>query len=388
MAENEDGQEKTEQPTAKRLEDAKRKGQTARSKELSTMAVTLLGGMALVGMSSHFGAGLSDIMASGFTIPRADVFDPAAMARRLVAGIQDALLMLAPFFVLVLVLAVASSVALGGIAVSAQAMAPKLGKLNPVKGMGRVFSLKGLLELVKALAKFLLVGGTTTLLLWLSIDQFLGLGRMELEPAVSQLGSLVGWSFVLIASTLILIAMVDVPFQIWDHRRQLKMTRQEVREEMKETEGRPEVKGRIRNLQREMAQRRMMEEVPKADVIVTNPTHYAVALRYDQNSMHAPKVVAKGVELVAANIRRVGAEHGVPVVQAPMLARALYAHTELGQTIPAGLFLAVAKLLAYVFQLRIYRREGGLRPKRPNDLPVPGELRVPEAGDSQVRHPE
>jgi flagellar biosynthetic protein FlhB len=384
MAENEDGQEKTEQPTAKRLEDAKRKGQTARSKELSTMAVTLLGGMALVGMSSHFGAGLSDIMASGFTIPRADVFDPAAMARRLVAGIQDALLMLAPFFVLVLVLAVASSVALGGIAVSAQAMAPKLGKLNPVKGMGRVFSLKGLLELVKALAKFLLVGGTTTLLLWLSIDQFLGLGRMALEPAVSQLGSLVGWSFVLIASTLILIAMVDVPFQLWDHRRQLKMTRQEVREEMKETEGRPEVKGRIRNLQREMAQRRMMEEVPKADVIVTNPTHYAVALRYDQNSMHAPKVVAKGVELVAANIRRVGADHGVPVVQAPMLARALYAHTELGQTIPAGLFLAVAKLLAYVFQLRIYHSEGGLRPKRPNDLPVPEELWVPEAGDSQV----
>lgn len=385
MAENEDGQEKTEQPTAKRLEDSKRKGQTARSKELSTMAVTLLGGMLLVGMSGHFGTGLSDIMASGFTISRADVFDPSAMTRRLIDGIQDALLMLAPFFVVVIVLAVASSAAIGGITASTQALAPKLSKLNPIKGLGRVFSLKGLLELVKALAKFLLVGGATALTLWLSLDQFLGLGRMGLEPAVAELGKLVGWSFVLIASTLILIALVDVPFQLWDHKRQLRMTRQEVREELKETEGRPEVRGRIRSLQREMAQRRMMEEVPKADVIVTNPTHYAVALRYDQDSMQAPKVVAKGADLVAANIRRVGGEYRVPVVEAPMLARALYAHTELGQSIPAGLFLAVAKLLAYVFQLRAYHNsQGGRRPQAPSDLPVPEELQVPATDDTQV----
>ncbi len=300
MAENEDGQEKTEQPTAKRLQDAKRKGQIARSRELNTMSITLIGGMVLVGLSGHFGAGLSEIMTGGFTIPRADMYDPVAMLNRLVAAVQEALLMLLPFFLVVVAVAIGSSVALGGIAFSGEAILPKLSKLNPLKGLKRIFSAKGVVELFKALAKFLLVGGATALVLWWSLDEFLGLGRMELRPAVQQLGSMVGWSFVLIASTLVLIAMIDVPFQLWDHNRQLKMTRQEVREELKETEGRPEVRGRIRSLQREMAQRRMMEEVPKADVIVTNPTHYSVALRYDQDRMRAPKVVAKGVDLVAA----------------------------------------------------------------------------------------
>ncbi len=182
----------------------------------------------------------------------------------------------------------------------------------------------------------------------------------------------------MIASTLILIAMIDVPFQLWEHKRQLKMTRQEVREEMKDTEGRPEVKGRIRNLQREIAQRRMMEEIPKADVIVTNPTHYAIALRYDQENMLAPEVVAKGSGVVAANIRRVGLEHQVPMIESPMLARAIYFNTELGAAIPAGLYLAVAKLLAYVFQLRIYRTDGGLKPEMPTDLSIPDEYRVAE----------
>jgi len=192
-----------------------------------------------------------------------------------------------------------------------------------------------------------------------------------------EMGSLIGGSFVLIASTLILIALVDVPFQLWDHKRQLKMTKQEIREEMKETEGRPEVKGRIRSLQREMAQRRMMDEVPKADVIVTNPTHYAVALRYDQTTMQAPRVVAKGADLVAANIRRVAREHAVPVIEAPMLARAIHAHAELGDAIPSELYLAVAKLLAYVFQLRAYNSGGGQKPELPRDLPVPEDLQVP-----------
>ena len=377
MAENEDGQEKTEQPTAKRLQDAKCKGQIARSRELNTMSITLIGGMALVGLSSHFGVSLSRIMTGGFTIPRADMFDPVAMMQRLVAAVQDALWMLLPFFVLVLAVAIGSSVALGGITVSGDAIAPKLSKLNPLKGIKRIFSAKGLIELFKALAKFILVGGATALVLWSLLDEFLGLGRMDLKPAVLQLGSMVGWSFVLIASTLVVIAMIDVPFQLWDHNRQLKMTRQEVREELKETEGRPEVRGRIRSLQREMAQRRMMEEVPKADVIVTNPSHYSVALRYDQSLMRAPKLVAKGVDLVAANIRRVGEEHQIPIVESPMLARAIYAHTDLGEFIPAGLYLAVAKLLAYVFQLRVYRRDGGVRPDMPADLPVPEELQVP-----------
>ncbi len=286
--------------------------------------------------------------------------------------------MLLPFFLVVAVLAVASSVALGGATFSGESLTPKLSKLNPLKGLKRLFSLKGLVELFKALAKFILVGSTTGLVLWNTLDSFLGLSQMELGQAISEMGSLIGGSFVLIASTLILIAMMDVPFQLWEHKRQLKMTKQEVREEMKDTEGRPEVRGRIRNLQREIAQRRMMEEIPKADVIVTNPTHYAIALRYDQEKMMAPEVVAKGSGIVAANIRRVGLEHKIHMVESPMLARAIYFNTELGEAIPAGLYLAVAKILAYVFQLRIYRTDGGLKPEIPTDLTIPEEYQVPE----------
>jgi flagellar biosynthesis protein FlhB len=376
--ENQDGQEKTEQPTAKRLNDAKKKGQIARSKELNTMAITLIGGIALVSMSNHLGTGLWDLMSSNFTIPRQDMYDTTAMVNRLARAVEDGLLMLLPFFLVVIVLAVASSVALGGFAISGESMTPKLSKLNPLKGLKRVFSLKGLLELVKALAKFLLVGSATGFMLWTTLDSFLGLSQMELGKAVVEMGSLIGWSFVMISSTLILIAMVDVPFQLWEHKRQLKMTRQEVREEMKDTEGRPEVRGRIRNLQREIAQRRMMEDIPKADVIVTNPTHYAIALRYDQENMLAPEVVAKGKGVIAANIRRVGLEHEVQLIESPMLARAIYFSTEIGHAIPAGLYLAVAKLLAYVFQLRIYRTDGGLRPEMPGDLSIPQEYQVPE----------
>jgi flagellar biosynthetic protein FlhB len=378
MAENEDGQEKTEEPTSKRLDDAKKKGQIARSKELNTLAITLIGGMVLVGMSGSMGEGLSGIMSANLTIPRVDMFDPLAMTRRLIASIQDALLMLAPFFVVMVVVAVLSSIALGGVSFSGEAMTPKLSKMNPLKGFKRLFSMKGLVELAKAMAKFFLVGGATALVLWLTLDSFIGLSGMALAPAISELVNLIGWAFVLISSTLILVAAVDVPFQLWDHKRQLKMTRQETREEMKDTEGRPEVRGRIRQLQREMATRRMMDEVPKADVIVTNPTHYAVALRYNQLRMNAPVVVAKGSELIAANIRRVGAEHAVPVIESPALARAIYFHTELGEPIPAGLYLAVARILAYVFQLRAYVPGQGHRPSVPDELQIPDELKVPE----------
>jgi len=376
--ENQDGQEKTEQPTAKRLGDAKKKGQIARSKELNTMAITLVGGIALVSMSSHLGSGLWDLMTSNFTIPRQDMYDTTAMVSRLALAIEDALFMLLPFFLVVAVLAVASSVALGGYTFSGESLSPNFGKLNPLKGLKKVFSLRGLVELLKALAKFVLVGSATGLALWNTLGSFLGLSQMELGKAASEMGSLIGGSFVLIASTLILIAMIDAPFQLWQHKRQLKMTRQEVREEMKDTEGRPEVRGRIRNLQREIAQRRMMEEIPKADVIVTNPTHYAIALRYDQENMLAPEVVAKGKGIIAANIRRVGLEHNVQMVESPMLARAIYFSTELGEAVPAGLYLAVAKVLAYVFQLRIYRTDGGLRPEAPTDLSIPSEYQVPE----------
>jgi flagellar biosynthesis protein FlhB len=375
MAENQDGQERTEEPTAKRLDDAKRKGQVPRSRELNTMAVTLTGVVGLAMMSRSLGHSLSEMMSERFVLTREEIFDTNSMIINLGQGVGEAFLSLVPFFLMVIVAAIFSSVALGGFSFSGEALTPKLDKLSPLKGIKRVFSARGLVELLKAMAKFLLIGGITILLLYNTLDKYLALHNMDMVQAISHLNGLIGWSVILLASSLILLAAIDVPFQLWDHKRQLKMTRQELRDEMKETEGKPEIKSKIRQMQREMAQRRMMEEVPKADVIVTNPTHFAVALQYDPEHMHAPKMVAKGADLIAMNIRQVAKEHKVPLVESPVLARAIYYHTEIDSYIPAGLYLAVARLLAYVFQLRAYRTEGGQRPRMPDDLTVPEEFR-------------
>ena len=375
MAENQDGQEKSQEPTAKRVSDARKKGQVPRSRELNTMAVTLLGLATIIVMTPYFAKSFHTLFEEQFVLERAEIFDPNAMMAHLVKAVGDALLMLAPFFVVMIVVALLSSVALGGFNVSFEAMQPKLSKLDPIKGMKRVFSAKGLMELVKSLAKFLLVSAATVALLHAWSEDLLRLGDLNVERAMTEGLGMVAWSSLILSSTLILMALVDVPFQLWQHRRDLKMTQQEVRDEFKETEGKPEVKGRIRQMQREIAQRRMMQEVPKADVIVTNPTHYAVALRYDPDRMGAPQVVAKGKDLIAANIREVGTAHRVPLVEAPLLARAIYFNTELNQQIPAALFLAVAQLLAYVFQLRTYRQQGGDIPTPPQEYPIPQDLR-------------
>ena len=373
MAENEDGQEKSQEPTGKKIDDARRKGQVPRSKELNTMAITLVGLASVMVMAPRFTHQLNTILVEQFSLSRADIYDPNALLAHLTQALGDALFMLLPYFAIMIVVAVLSSIALGGFNVSFEAMQPKLSKLNPIKGMKRLFSAKGLMELLKSIAKFVLVALATVLLLRAWSGELLHLGELNVEQALLQGLTLVGWASLILSSTLILMAMIDVPFQLWQHKKDLKMTQQEVRDEMKQTEGKPEVKGRIRQMQREIAQRRMMEEVPNADVIVTNPTHYAVALRYDPDKMNAPLVVAKGKDLVAANIRAVAESHQVPLVEAPPLARAIYFNTELQQQIPAALFLSVAQLLAYVFQLRAYQEEGGDIPTPPQDYPVPQE---------------
>jgi flagellar biosynthetic protein FlhB len=375
MAENQDGQEKSQEPTAKRIADARKKGQVPRSRELNTMAITVLGAAGLLLMGPRLAHDMHGLFHAHFSLSRSEIFDPNAMLDHLVSGIAEALLMLLPFFAVMMVVAVLSSVALGGFNLSLQAMQPKLSKLNPVSGMKRVFSAKGLMELVKSLAKFILVALATVLLLQVWAEDLIGLGNMGVEQALARGLELVGWSALLLGSTMVLMAVIDVPFQLWQHRKELKMTQQEVREELKQTEGKPEVKGRIRQMQRELAQRRMMQEVPKADVIVTNPTHYAVALRYDPERMRAPVVVARGKGLIAANIREIGQRHAVPLVEAPVLARAIYFNTELNQPIPAALFLAVAQLLAYVFQLRAFEQAGGDIPTPPQEYPVPPDYR-------------
>jgi len=373
MAENHDGQEKSFEPSARRLDEARRRGQVPRSRELNTVAVTLAGVAAIVLLGDRVMQDLRGLVVEHFALSRADVFDPAAVLRHLGDALTTSLLILAPFFAVTVAAAVLASVALGGVQVSTEALRFDLGKLSPLRGMKRILSLHGLAELVKALAKFVFLGGVAALLVWTEFEHFVRLATMEVDAALAETADLLGWTTLVVASSAIVLAMVDVPFQLWDYKRQLKMTQQEVRDELKDTEGRPEVRSRIRQLQREVARRRMMEEVPKADVIVTNPTHYAVALRYDAGRMQAPVLVAKGTELVAANIRKVGQAHAVPVVEAPALARSLYFNVELGDPIPAGLYLAVAKLLAYVFQLRTVRQQGGSAPDVP-DFPVPDEL--------------
>jgi flagellar biosynthetic protein FlhB len=337
------------------------------------MAMLLMAAIAMTFMGERMVVQLGEVMHLGLAVERAKIFDPWTAIELFGQALTLGIMLMLPFLVLMVATALAAPVALGGWSFSAEALAFKFDKLNPVSGLKRIFAARGVMELVKALAKFLLIGLIGALLLWYFLPQLMGLGREEPAVGLAHTGQILSRSFVILSASLVLIAAIDVPFQLWDHAKNLKMTRQEVRDEHKNTEGKPEVKAKVRTLQREIAQRRMMSEVPKADVVITNPTHYAIALRYDADNMAAPVVVAKGVELVASQIRTVAVAHRVPIFEAPPLARALYYSTEIEQQVPAGLYLAVAQVLAYVFQLRATAR-GGPVPVPPEDLPVPDEF--------------
>jgi flagellar biosynthetic protein FlhB len=373
MAENQDGQEKTEQATPKRKEEARNKGQVPRSRELTTMAMLLMAAIAMTFMGERMVVQLGEVMHLGLAVERAKIFDRWTAIELFGQALSLGIMLMVPFLALMVATALAAPVALGGWSFSTEALAFKFDKLNPVTGLKRIFAVRGVVELVKALAKFLLIGLIGALLLWYFLPQLMGLGREDPAVGLAHTGQILSRCFVILSASLALIAAIDVPFQLWDHAKNLKMTRQEVRDEHKNTEGKPEVKAKVRTLQREIAQRRMMSEVPKADVVITNPTHYAVALRYDADKMAAPVVVAKGVELVAGQIRSVAVANDVPIFEAPPLARALYYSTEIERQVPAGLYLAVAQVLAYVFQLRATAR-GGPVPVPPEDIPVPDEF--------------
>ncbi|MDP1633986.1 MAG: flagellar biosynthesis protein FlhB, partial [Gallionellaceae bacterium] len=279
-----------------------------------------------------------------------------------------------PFLGLLLLVALFSPLLMDGWLFSVKPLQPNFGKLNPVKGIARLFSTHSLMELGKAVAKAAVVGGIGAWVVWSNRDAVLMLVSEPVYLAVPHLGSLALGTFAAIMGGMLLIVAVDVPFQLWEHHKKLKMTKEEVRQEAKETEGDPQIKARVRSMQREMARRRMMSEIPTADVVVTNPTHYSVALKYSENKMRAPVVVAKGSHLLAAKIREIAKEHNVPILEAPPLARALHRHCELGDAIPEALYTAVAEVLAYVYQLRRYKTVGGACPSAPEELPVPKEL--------------
>lgn len=373
MAENKDGQERSEDASQKRLDEARDKGQIPRSKEFNTMVMMVAGSLSLYLMGDDLMRDFSNMLRDGLTLDRKMIFDRFGIIDGLAHMSKEAASMLAPFMLVSVVAAIVSSVVIGGWSFSPKAMAFKPEKLNPISGLKRIFALRGLVELLKALAKFLLVGGVAVLLMQSLRDDIMRLGYQEMGAALGHSGEILVFSFLILSLVLILIAAVDIPFQLWDHAQNMKMTKQEVRDEYKDTEGKPEVKSRVRQMQREIAQRRMMEAVPDADVIITNPTHFAVALKYDGVNMRAPRVVAKGKNLIAAQIRNRAEEHNVPIFTAPPLARAIFFSTELEQEIPAGLYFAVAQVLAYIYQLKTAHSGAGYAPEVPSELTVPDE---------------
>ncbi|MEA1868305.1 MAG: flagellar biosynthesis protein FlhB [Thermodesulfobacteriota bacterium] len=367
------GQERTEKATPKKLREAREKGQVPRSRELNTLVLLLVASSYFLFMGETLAEGIAKITIRGFQPLRSHIFDPGFMLTSLNLAMVNVLCLFTPFFFALLIAALIAPLALGGWILTAPSF--QFQRLNPVKGMSKLFSWNGLVELFKALAKFLLLLAVAIGLMWNLSGELLGLSIEPLYQALGHSSHMVTWMFLSLSAVLIIVAAIDVPFQIWHHAKQLKMSRQEVRDELKETEGKPEVKSRIRSLQREIANRRMMEEVPKADVVITNPTHFAVAMRYDSDTMNAPYVVAKGRELIAASIREIAEKHGVPVVSSPVLARSLYFFAELNSEIPSDLYKAVAQVLAYVFQIRNGSRHGVHDPSFLANVSVPENMR-------------
>jgi len=373
MAEESD-LEKTEPASERRLEKAREEGNVARSRELTTLVMlsTAIGGLWFTAES--LGGTLGAAMRRGLQFERGIAYEPQQMLARTAWMAMQTLLAMAPLFAMMVVAAVVAPMMLGGWLLSGKAVSPNFGKLDPLAGIARMFSTQSLAELVKALAKSLLIGGVAYLVIMDDLEHVMALLGQPESTALPHTIMLVGRSCALIAAALVLVALVDVPWQLWSYSKKLRMSREDVRQEHKESEGDPHIKAQIRRQQQAIAKRRMMAEVPKADLVVTNPTHFAVALKYIDGGMRAPRVVAKGTDLVAQRIREIAADNKVAILEAPPLTRALYKHTRLGDEIPSGLYTAVAEVLAWVYQLKRWKSEGGEAPRRPTDVAVPDEL--------------
>ncbi|WP_288649961.1 flagellar biosynthesis protein FlhB [Pseudomonas sp. UBA5568] len=377
MAESESGQDKTEEPTEKRKRDAREKGEIARSKELNTVAVTLAGAGGILAFGGYLAETLLEMMRMNFSLTREIIVDERSMGAFLLTSGKMAIWAVQPILILLFVISFVAPIVLGGFVFSGSLLQPKFSRMNPLSGIKRMFSMNALTELLKALAKFFVILVVAVAVLASDRQALLSIANEPLEQAIIHSLQVVGWSALWMSTGLLLIAAADAPFQLWQTHKKMKMTKQEVRDEYKDSEGKPEVKQRIRQLQREVSQRRMMAAVPQADVIITNPTHYAVALQYDpENGNSAPLLLAKGSDFMALKIREIGAEHKIQILESAALARAIYYSTEVEHEIPAGLYLAVAQVLAYVFQIRQYHAGKGKRPDPlKTDLPIPPDLR-------------
>ncbi|NMM40195.1 flagellar biosynthesis protein FlhB [Pseudoalteromonas arctica] len=371
MAED-SGQEKTEEPTGKKIDESKKKGQVARSKELGTMFVLIFSAISLLLYGPEIGKGLYNIMGRMLSLDRNETYDTTKMFA-VWGAVADALVFPMAMFVFIIVLAgIIGNTLLGGFNFSWQAAAPKASKMSPAKGIKRMLGPQAGVELVKSILKFVVVAGFAVFLINTFFDEILHLSIESAPGNIIHALEILAWMFLGLTCTLTIIAAIDAPYQSHKHHKELKMTLQEVKDEYKNSEGDPQIKARIRQTQRQMSQRRMMQDVPDADVVVTNPTHYSVALKYDTERAGAPIVVAKGVDEMAMQIRKIAIGNEVPIIESPMLTRALYHTGEVGEQIPDQLFTAVAQVLAYVFQLKRFQKGRGKRPTKLNKtLPIP-----------------
>jgi flagellar biosynthetic protein FlhB len=378
--------EKTEPASAKRLRDARANGDIPRSREVATFTVLMTAGAGLWTLGGGVLNKLSTTLERGLSLDREQIYNPNVLIERVTSDISGVILACLPLAIAIMLVAVVSPLLIGGWNFSAKSFMPNFGKLNPMNGLGNMVSTNALIELFKAFAKTLLVGAVAWYVVVTEKDAVIGLALEPLSVAMPHVAGLVARAFLIMVGSLGAIALLDGPYQKWHYANKLKMTRQEVIQESKESDGNPQIKGKIRQLQREMARKRMMSNVPTADVVVTNPTHFAVALKYADNGRGAPRVVAKGTDEVAAKIREIAKENKVALLEAPALARALYKHTDIDDEIPEALYSAVAEVLAYVYQLRAYKKgTSDQYPDRPSKLPVPPEM-DPFNPASQKKH--
>lgn len=373
MAEKDAG-ERSEEPTPKKKRESREKGQVARSRELNSASLLIAAGVIFMSIGSYSASGITVVLQENFSLSRMAIFDTSTLLLNLGQSIDKSFSLLIPVFLAFLITALVAPIAVGGFSVSMKAAKPKFNKLSPMKGFKRMLGPNAAMELIKSIAKFAVVGSFAAFYLSGKFGVFMGLGHGSVKTEVIHSLEILSHSFFIIALSLLLIVAIDVPFQLYQHNKQLKMTKQEVKDEMKDAEGKPEVKGRIKQTQRELSYRRMMAEVPKADVVITNPEHFSVALKYDE-TLVAPVVIAKGVDHTAMKIREIATRHDIPLFAAPPLARAIYYSTKLEHPIPEGLYLAVAQVLAYVFQLQEFRNGKAARPTKVKDIQIPDELK-------------
>ena len=369
-----DSQEKTEEASGRKIEKAREQGQIPRSRDLTTTVVLLLGAIGLYVFSGFMGKRIIDLTQKNFILSRETIFDPNAMIGHLASAMFEGLFSMVPFMALMLAAAIIGPIALGGMLFSPDALLPKLSRMDPLAGIKRMFSAKSAMELGKSLLKVGLILGVTVLVLKFYAQPMFRLSDENIDTAIIHSIKISAMALIILSACTLLIAAVDVPLQLWEYYKKLRMSKQELKDEAKDTDGKPEVKGRIRQLQREMAQRRMMSNVPSADVVITNPTHYAVALKYHPESMSTPVLLAKGGDNMALKIREIAKANNIDIIESPVLARAIYHTTEVDDEIPSGLYLAVAQVLAYVFQLKSYRKGRGKKPVFPRKIDVPKDM--------------